>query len=224
MLPFVIHSQRRLSSPNGTHVPGYGELRTSRSAGSGNTIPHYLTMHHAVLFVFCCIAAFAAAQQIQFAVSVSRGGATPGFAISNGGNMTYVFSFFEDTVCFLILIRYLNSCSEGFRAFERWYNASGRPAILADGVNYTLSLRIDTNNYTATSIRASYNKMLNTSSPVFFFSPFGTTQTQYAAEVTEPNNHLLVSSTASSSIWNTAYKLAFSTWPTFTSYAPHFSE
>lgn len=105
-------------------------------------------------------------------------------------------------------------------AFERWYNQSGRPLIEADGRNYTLSLKVITNNYTTASIRSAYTRLANTTDPTFFFAPFGSQQTQDAAFITEARQQMLVSSTAASSVWNTGYRYAFSTWPTFTSYAP----
>lgn len=170
-----------------------------------------------LFFAGLCFLVAAQAQVIQFAVSQSvPSPSTPAFAISNNGNMTYEFNFPQ----FRIHIE-LTSVdfrrSEGLYAFMRWYNASGRPVVQADGINYTLSLRVDTNNYTSASVQASYRRLVNTTSPVFLFAPFGTPQAQYAANVTEPQNRMLVSTTASSSVWNSGYKLAFSTWPTFTS-------
>lgn len=57
------------------------------------------------LLLFLAFALAVQAQVIQFAISPSRGPPTPGFAISNNGNMTYVRLSFAIASHFLNLFR-----------------------------------------------------------------------------------------------------------------------
>jgi len=109
--------------------------------------------------------------------------------------------------------------SEGFNVFFRWYNALSSQLIEADGLNYTLELKVTNNSWLQSSINSSYNNLVNTATgPQFLFAPFGTSQSQYAATVADKNDSILFSSTAGVANWNAAYKYAFSNLPLHRSY------